>query len=694
MRRAAGPGPVATVLLLALGLAIGAVVAAALFAGYALVMRPNASLAASFWPPKLLHVPFAAVGVFIGLGLVSEAAHLAGPRRIFRLASGGLLGAIAGLVTYAVGYVTANYPGVPDSPYYLLYYVEAVYSFNLVEVFCVGLGALVGVLMVRSSWKFYGVLTYIALVSVVAGYVAYAVMVTLPSVPQEAIALSMALVVVETLSLTMVVVYAFYALDIFVRKRWKRSPEKVPFSRYYLPKVAFHVTTFNEPAEMVRDTLRSLMAVDYPRDRVVIMVLDDSTEAASRAPIEAFAREHGLVYLHRTDRSGYKAGALNAGLKATPEDVDLIAVIDADYQIEPEYLRETVGYFINPNLGFVQTPQDYRNMHQSFLTEQYYYADAYFYRAILPSRNEENTIIFCGTMGLLRKSALIDVGGWGEQYICEDSELSVRILERGYESLYVPKTYGRGLIPATFEAYKKQHYRWAFGGVRILQGHGKDFLFSGLSLRQKFDFLVGSVHWFDGLYIMAIAAIVAILGLGDAIGLPVVTYHHREIWLVGLVPFFLLLDGVTRLHMALRRSMHLPFLGTFRVMAMWFAIKFNNTFAAMKALVGYKLPFIRTPKSLDRRIGRREAFVRAVGLTRFESASASLLLVVALAVGTKTVLLATLDGTLHTTRLLLLFWVLYYASIFASAPLYAYKAYVTFTPEEELFRAKRRAVQV
>ena len=111
-----------------------------------------------------------------------------------------------------------------------------------------------------------------------------------------------------------------------------------------------------------------------------------------------------FTYLHRADRTGFKAGALNHALRLTPADAELIAVVDADYHVEPEYLKETVGYFIDPGLGFVQTPQDYRNIHQSFLTKQYYFADGYFYRAMLPSRNEVNSTSFCGTMGSRGKS--------------------------------------------------------------------------------------------------------------------------------------------------------------------------------------------------------------------------------------------------------------------------------------------------
>src|SRR5205807_2131212 len=106
------------------------------------------------------------------------------------------------------------------------------------------------------------------------------------------------------------------------------------------------------------------------------------TKAESSGPIEAYCNQVGARYIRRPNRHGYKAGALNYALTVTPEDVDFIAVIDADYLVEPDFLRETVGYFADPELAWIQTPQDYRNQHQSFLTEQYYLADKYFYRTV------------------------------------------------------------------------------------------------------------------------------------------------------------------------------------------------------------------------------------------------------------------------------------------------------------------------
>jgi hypothetical protein len=551
----------------------------------------------------------------------------------------------------------------------------------------VAAAAIAGLALSRYSWQMYGILTFTALLFVVIGYLAYTTAVTFPTVPRENLWLSSLLFTAEILSMMMVLLYSFYTLDVAARKQWRRTPKGATFSPFFQPKVAFHVATFNEPPDMVKETLRWLLAMDYPPDEYVIMVGDDSTDEACRAPLEAYCRHNGILYLHRTDRTGFKAGALNQLLARTPQDYNLIAVVDADYQVQPDFLRETVGYFVDPALGWLQTPQDYRNRHQSFLTEQYYLADAYFYRAILPSRNEENSIIFCGTMGILRARAVRNSGGWAEDHITEDAELSMRLLNAGWRSLYVNKTYGRGLIPATFEGYKKQHYRWAAGGGRILRQHGLRLLFGRYTFRQRLDNLMGTLTWLEGVFIFGIAMLVLGLGVGELFDARFVTHHDREIVLLGLVPVFLLLDGVTRVHMVLRRSVNVSAGGTVRIIGMWFSVKFSNMRAALKGLLGVRIPFVRTAKAPTTAPTRLQAVARAARATRFESVIAGIMLVLAIAMIAKAVFAvhgywpASASPSATLRRVFLATWLSYYFFAFFAAPLYAYKSLVTLKPD-------------
>jgi len=597
---------------------------------------------------------------------------------VARLCTGLGIGALAGVVLYVFAYVLVNYPEFPTSSYYLVHFAEGIYSFSPIEFAFGVFGACVGAAMSRYSWRLYGIFALTALLAIVVGYLLYSLTATLPTVPSLKRPFAFGLFVAETFSLTMVLLYSFYTIDVATRKRWNRAPKATPFSKYYVPKIAFQVPTFNEPPELVIDSLKSLLTLDYPEDRILIMVGDDSTKPECSVPLRQFCEQNRIRYVHRTDRKGYKAGALNRLLKVTPEDVDLVAVIDADYQVVPEFLQETVGYFIDPELAWLQTPQDYRNEGQSFLTKHYYLADKYFYRTILPSRNEENSIIFCGTMGILRKQALVEVGGWGEDYITEDAELSVRLLTSGWHSLYVNKTYGRGLIPATFGGYKKQHYRWAFGGGQVMRGHFRDIFFGRLTGRQRFDYLVGNIHWFEGLFLLVIAFSLLVMGAGELLGYQISSHHANEILLIGLVPWFLLVDGFTRLHMVLRRHLRLSFGGTTRVLGMWMAVKFSNSFGALKGALGFKIPFVRTPKAPTRRLTSGEALRQAIKTTPFESSIAAVLTLIGLALVVHNWELSREAGGFVAARWLLSVWLVYYAVIFAAAPIYAYKSYTTF----------------
>lgn len=620
-------------------------------------------------------------GSVVTLLAVAASSGMLSLRAVLRDLAGASFGAGAGFLMYVLGYLSAGAATQGTSGYYAARYWAALDTLTVAELAAAMLGALVGLIVIRFRWKLYGVIAYVAFVSIVAGYFAYVFNVALPRVPATALPFSLLLLWAEGMSLAMVVIHTFYGLDNFVKRTWDRTPDRVPFSRHYLPKVAFHYACFNEPPEIVFDALSRFEDLDYPKDRYVVMVCDDSTDERLRASIEAFCEKKGFVYLHRMDRRGYKAGALNNALRLTPRDVEVISVIDADYHVEPEYLRETVGYFIDPGLGFLQTPQDYRNIHQSFLTKQYYFADGYFYRAIMPSRNEVNAISFCGTMGMLRREALERVGGWAERHVTEDAELSVRLLAGGWRSIYVPKTFGKGLIPPTYDAYKKQHYRWAFGGVKVLKAHFGKILRSPMTGRQRFDWLVSGMHWFDGLYVVIIAAMVAAIAIGEIRSDPIAIYHRNEIALLGLVPVFLLADGFARLHLALRRSMNLSMWGTLKVMGVWYAIKFVHMRAALKSLVGFRVPFVRTPKAPAGRPSRMKSFWRALRLTPFETGFFLILAGLSVALP----IFAWDDfPRVAMQNILLWVWLLMYALVFLAAPLYAYRSYRTFTPDHEL----------
>jgi cellulose synthase/poly-beta-1,6-N-acetylglucosamine synthase-like glycosyltransferase len=195
--------------------------------------------------------------------------------------------------------------------------------------------------------------------------------------------------------------------------------------------------------------------------------------------LEVFAAVLSCAYLWELcDALGTEQpGALNYALRQmTSEDAEVIGIVDSDYQVEPGWLRRCAPAFADPWIGFVQTPQDYRDWRQARYYRRLYYSYKYFFAVSQPSRNEHDGAIFAGTMGLIRRVALDELGGWDEWCITEDAELSLRLLRAGWHGLHVDESFGRGIMPLTFEALKGQRYRWCFGGIQILRMHWRSMI--------------------------------------------------------------------------------------------------------------------------------------------------------------------------------------------------------------------------
>ena len=283
------------------------------------------------------------------------------------------------------------------------------------------------------------------------------------------------------------------------------------------PKVSVHVPCYNEPPHMVMQTLNALAKLDYPNFEVLIIDNNTRDEAVWR-PVEAFCHQLGerFRFFHLPKWPGYKAGALNFGLDHTAPDAEIVAVIDSDYQVAPDWLSATVPYFQRAEVGFVQSPQDYRDWDHDTFQAMCNWEYQGFFKIGMIQRNERNAIIQHGTMTLIRKSALVEVGRWGEWCITEDAELGLRLFEAGYEAVYMPDSFGRGLVPDSFAAYKTQRFRWAYGAVQILKRHWREMMPGSRTLTpaQRYHFLTGWLPWFADAAHMAFAAAAVFWSLG------------------------------------------------------------------------------------------------------------------------------------------------------------------------------------
>lgn len=275
------------------------------------------------------------------------------------------------------------------------------------------------------------------------------------------------------------------------------------------PMVSIHVPCYNEPPEMVIETLDHLAALDYPLFEVLL--LDNNTKDPNVwLPVEAYCHKLNAAlgferfrFYHLDNWPGYKAGALNFGLKVTDPRATVIAAIDSDYDVTPNWLRATIPYFDNPKMAIVQAPQDYRDWQDNTFQAMCNWEYAGFFYIGMIHRNERNAIIQHGTMTQVRKQYLEEADGWAEWCITEDAELGLRMFEKGYEAAYLPHSFGQGLIPDGFSAYKTQRFRWAYGAIQIMKRHWRALLPPALGNRgatrlnsaQRFHFIAGWLPW-------------------------------------------------------------------------------------------------------------------------------------------------------------------------------------------------------
>jgi len=269
---------------------------------------------------------------------------------------------------------------------------------------------------------------------------------------------------------------------VYTHARWTRPTHALPPRGIgeYAPKVSIHVPCYAEPPEVVLQTLQRLADLRYPNYEVIVCDNNTPDEELWR-PLQRFCMAQNIRapgrfrFYHVAPLQGAKAGALNYCLERTAADVELVAVVDADYLAEPDFLSRLSGFFANPKIGFIQTPHDYRrdgSAYQAMCYWEYMPPN----KIGLAALNEYDCAYTIGTMCILRKDAIAEAGGWAEWCLTEDSEISIRIRALGYEGIYVNETFGRGLIPETYEDLKKQRFRWTAGPVQQLLAHWRLFL--------------------------------------------------------------------------------------------------------------------------------------------------------------------------------------------------------------------------
>jgi len=423
-------------------------------------------------------------------------------------------------------------------------------------------------------------------------------------------ALTWSAAALSLVTLPSAVIQAREGWEPLLRRRWSRPRHPVEIEVGSTPPaVCIQVPVHAEPPHLVIETLDALSRLDYPDFHVLVIDNNTADEALWR-PVEAHCHRLGerFRFLHVEGLEGAKAGALNWADQFVPPRTELIALVDADYVVRPDWLRLTAGHFADPRVGFVQAPHAYRRHDASRFHRWAQDEYSVFFHTSMVSLNEHNAGLTVGTMSLIRHRALREAGGWATWCLTEDSELAIRIHAQGYDSVYLTQALGWGLIPETFEAYRKQRFRWTFGPAQELRRHWRLFLPrwlggvpSQLTARQRLH------HGNHGLDVVAIGVRGLTFPLSLAVGVSMVAHHEQPpvplaLWLAA--------TGLTVSSLGLRWLVYRRVLGmSLRRMAaseVAFASLSHVIFlAALRAATGGRASWTRTDKFTTTRRGLR-----------------------------------------------------------------------------------------
>ncbi|MBW2586066.1 MAG: glycosyltransferase [Deltaproteobacteria bacterium] len=385
-------------------------------------------------------------------------------------------------------------------------------------------------------------------------------------------------------------------LFLYLRHRHERTAPRFRFDETNLPMVTIQLPMFNEMfvAERLID---AAARVDYPRDRLEIQVLDDSTDATStiaRSKCDAL-RNDGLdvAYLHRDDRTGYKAGALEAGMVHAKGD--FLLVFDADFVPRSTIVRDLIDFFTDPSVGMAQARWAHLNGDRSVLTRcQAMLLDGHFVIEHAARHRSGRFFNFNGTAGMWRKAAITDAGGWQHDTITEDMDLSYRAQLAGWKFVYAPEVSAPAELPCDMNSFKGQQYRWAKGSVQTARKLLGPILRAPVSPKVKTEAVFHLTNNLAYVFLLILAA----LQLPNML----IRRHleHPELLLLD-VPLFLATCGsVAAFYVVAHHDLYggrwqaikrLPLM-----MALGIGLSINNGRAAIEGLFGRDVEFVRTPK--------------------------------------------------------------------------------------------------
>ena len=402
--------------------------------------------------------------------------------------------------------------------------------------------------------------------------------------------------------LTGILIYCLLELPLalhYLRYRKNRNTEKPILSaNSTYPIVTVQLPVFNEKY-VVERLIEQVCKFDYPKDKLEIQVLDDSTDEtldiSKNKVAEYQAKGFDIKVLHRTDRTGFKAGALQKGMQQCRGE--FIAIFDADFLPEPDFLKLTLPHFEDEKIGVVQTRWGHLNKDYSILTRiQAFFLDAHFTVEQAGRFSQGYFMNFNGTAGIWRKATIIDAGGWQADTLTEDLDLSYRAQMRGWQFEYLDTVYSPAELPADMPSFKSQQFRWIKGGAETARKILPQIVKSDLPFSVKKNAFIHLLS--SSVYLLVFSLVI--------ISLPMLwfknTFISMEYNQFGM-PFLFSTIAIIFFFYAANKdnfkekggfSNYILILPLFLITTM--GLSLHNALAALRGLLKEKTPFIRTPK--------------------------------------------------------------------------------------------------
>ncbi len=411
---------------------------------------------------------------------------------------------------------------------------------------------------------------------------------------------SFEIAIVAAYGLVLLVLSVYGSHRYFMAYLYYRHKYNVPVPRNrweVLPRVTVQLPVFNE-MYVVERLIGAVCELDYPLDRLEVQVLDDSTDEttgiARRTVDEWKSRGIDIHYIHRTNRQGFKAGALEHGLQTATGE--FVAVFDADFVPPRDFLRKTVNHFTDDGIGMVQVRWEHLNRGYSSLTEvQSILLDAHFVIEHTARNRSGRFFNFNGTAGIWRRTTIASAGGWQHDTLTEDLDLSYRAQMKGWKFVFLPEVVAPAEIPVEMSAFKSQQHRWAKGSIQTAMKLLPRILSSELPYavkKEAFFHLTANVAYLLMIPLAILMPITVVVR---------VSHGWIEVLLLDLPFFATATMSVCVFYVASQREIHattwqrikyLPYL-----MALGIGLSVNQARAVVEALVGHQTVFTRTPKS-------------------------------------------------------------------------------------------------